>query len=210
MRRYIHELSTVELGKVFDSNDTLKEMVLTDLVETMKSFHEEVMYSFEESLIDCEISGFESTRIEVDRGLIQSFIDGAKKSQDRFTFLDVEKEENLMELEGAYNSLNDTSFEDRHSDKLEREVDELIAVVESDYQEVMESAYATLYEDDTQKEHFVSFYANEKLSENCFIEDGTYNLYEQVVYDYHTGSSSSFEKEVVSKKYEKSQEGIER
>ena len=179
--RKISDLNNYELRKVFENNSKLQTLVFDDMFETANFYCEEYLNCWKRGSIDYCIGWDRGTYFtSTEHG---GFIDGLRQAQRSFCFLADDwnaKIDYVDKLIGRLDYLYYNSSAENY-DRLEARIDELIEELENACYRRFMLEYDDCFNYENQLDYFISFYSNERMDDNFYINEN-YELFEHVDY----------------------------
>src|SRR5690606_26399526 len=181
-KKYVGELTSEELEKVFHANEKLRYAISDDMVDSELCWVGEQIDYLRNRLADWRIEPGSRTYIRVnDYG---QFVDNMVELDNSVPVLideDLPLLEKAKELKEKLWSVEMYTDEyDELQEQFEEAVDELVGVLEKRFTDRFDGCYNKEY----MLDYFKEFYKEARLDENCYIIEGdeTYTLYEDVSY----------------------------
>lgn len=184
MKKFINELNEKELTQVFENNKKLQNDILEDMIETEMYWISEHLKSIENSLVDWSIGVNNPNYLKVDKNRYYEFIQGIKDIQRDFCFLCDDEDIFINLIENKINELNELEMYTNKYHELEKEIEEEIEVLSKKMIGQWKSNLNALFNKKNQLSYFLEFYADIRLSENCYIitSENSFTLYEDIFY----------------------------
>ena len=178
--KHLNELNLEELRKVYENNKELQEKVFEDMFDNAALWCSEYLGSWKGG-IDYSIGWDRGTYFEcTDRDY---FIDGLKKAQRDYGFLDDKWNAKIDYIEHLINRLNNLVYWDEvNEDRLNNRIDELIEELENACYKRFMDEYEYCFDRKNQLNYFLEFYATERMDEDFYINDN-YELFEHVKFE---------------------------
>lgn len=184
-KKYITDLSTEELTKVFENNKQLQYEVREDMIETEMHWIEDQLEYFKHALNDWNINSYDMVEFTVDNEV--EFINGVARVEDAIPIL-IDKDLPILNnaLE-AVTALNNHTLADE-ADQLDG-LEEAVSYQAMELKIIIEHRWGEALDGCSEKEHqldyFLEFYTHHRM-DDCFIEsdDPSYELKELIVRSY--------------------------
>lgn len=176
----VHELNREELVKVFENNSKLQEKVFDDMFENADFWNGEYLDCWKRGAVDYSIGYDRGTYFKATNYYL--FIEGLKDSQKMYGFLADKynsKIEYVEKLINRFDELQFTEISDLNYTRLETRIDELIRELENACYKRFLEEYEYCFDRENQLNHFVEFYAAERMDNNFYINE-EYELFEHV------------------------------
>lgn len=186
MKKYINQLSEKELLEVYFNNDTLQDLVVEDIKDRELDIVDEYIEHFSESLSEYEVN-FGNTFINIDKKKVNDFIQGFEQLQNDHSFLNETDYEYVNELKKTNDLYRNTEMNTKEFEELSNTLSDKITDVEGVIQDCFENQLDDSLSRDYAVDYFREVYANESLSEEAFIQDDSFTLYEQRTYNFDDG-----------------------
>lgn len=166
-KKYISEMSTEELKKVFEVNDKLRNEISDFCYDSEMYYVQDIINCFDRSSIDY--------RIGYDRGCYfrcldeATFVEGVEEVQANFEFLSDDEFAIIANIKNLFED------EEEHWEEIEAECKELADTFHKHFENIF---YNALCDDDYHLETWLDFYADEYYSD-CYIDadDESYELF---------------------------------
>jgi len=180
MRKELHELSTLELRKVFKLNKKLHESIYFRYYEDEIFWIKEQVEKLSDSLSDWEI-GRQNVYLTVETGKELDFMEGVLRLQEEYVTFTISDMEKVQEIYDIVQKCYECDVMDKDFDKLQEKmadgIDKIADMLGEQWSETLE------YDSKTLEEYFVDYYIDSELSDGTFFVDtDTYELYEEVYF----------------------------
>lgn len=178
----LNELNREELIKVFETNSKLQEKVFDDMFDNANFWNSEYLDCWQRGAIDYSIGWDRGTYFESKDN--ELFIDGLKKAQETFCFLEDRYNTTIEYTEKLLNKLDYLYYNgsEENYNRLETRINELTEELENACYKRFMLEYETCFDNDTQEDHFISFYVYERMNDDFYI-NANYELFEHIEYE---------------------------
>ena len=185
-KKYLKDLNTDELTKVFHANKTLQNQIYDDMVDTEMSYISEQLDYLKDGISDWSIGVYNRNYINVsDADKFIESLDEVEKSIPILIDEDTPKLQGALELRDNYRNADMYSDEyDRLEEELDEVADELANLVTKRFTQVLDGCSKEEYQID----YFIEFYSDSRLdADSCYInaDKNDYILYEDTVKSYN-------------------------
>ena len=181
MKKYLVDMSADELRKVFDENTgNLADKIMEDMLETEYHYMSEMLDCFRDSLKYWSVSlgGDRGDMIKIyeDSSKRQEYLQGVDKANSDFGMLPDEEAAKVKILLERYDKLHGAIDDDDFNDLdnwLTKETKRVADLVLKTLQGLGDYCY----EEKSQKEYFVEFYAAERIDGGYILGDDYETIY---------------------------------
>ena len=176
---FIKDMSNEQLKKVFEANERLRSLVLENSLETEMFYITKQLDYFRKSLKDYSIGTYQSNYITVkDNGKFIRGVEEMENSIPLFNYKHKTLKKALLILEKYENE----NMYTKKFDKLEAQLDEIVEELSNDvaqrFTDILDNC------EDTILEYFLDFYAEVILNKDCYVDEETFILKEDIVTSY--------------------------
>lgn len=180
MKKYITDMTTEDLRRVFAANDQLQQDISDDMYDSEMYYAREILSCWSRSAIDYCIGYDDGCFFKWCAA--SDFIKGLQEAQKNYGFLPDDANNTIDYVSRLLGRLNipylSMEDEDRIIERVQGLCDDLAAECDKTFRAMFDACFDAAYAED----YFLDFYADERLEPDCYIEtdDGDFILYEEI------------------------------
>ncbi len=182
-KKFILDMDTEELEKVFNANEKLRNDILDDMIETEMHYISEQLDYFRHSLSDWSIGTSQRNYMIVND--YASFINGVEKVEKAIPIL-IDSDKPV--LEEAVKAVEEYRSANMYTDEFEDIEINLTCMARNLADAVVHRFNQTLdgcFKEEYQLDYFIEFYSDARLDDNCYIDTPDYILKEDITKTYN-------------------------